>query len=138
MADLSNTQGRTRVTIGAVARVLEITRRQGQRHASALREAGLIIRQGLTWTILGVADHDIATCDHDWCAKEHRTRCRPRTNRPRRYADPTTWQRMATARPPKLATAVLDAAQATAGHPARPDTPRLNRKRKRHGGGRSP
>lgn len=110
MADMCNTTGRTRVTIGRVAGVLEITRRQGERHARSLRERGLIVRQGRTWVIVGVAEHDIATCDHDWCRKQWAHKCRPKTSRPRRYADPGAWQRLPRERPPQLATAVFEAA----------------------------
>lgn len=109
MADMCNTQGKTRVTIGRVAGVLEITRRQGERHARSLRERGVIVRQGRVWIIVGVADHDIATCDHEWCVKQHARRCRPRSTRPRRYADPAAWQQLPTQRPPQLATAVMEA-----------------------------
>lgn len=112
MADMCNKLGRTRATVGRVAGVLEITRRQGERHARSLRERGLIVRQGRTWVIVGVADHDIATCDHDWCRKEYRTRCRPKATRPRRYANPDTWQNLPRQRPPQLATAVMEAAGA--------------------------
>lgn len=112
MADMCNTTGRTRATVGRVAGVLEITRRQGERHARSLRERGLIVRQGRTWIIVGVAEHDIATCDHDWCVKQYRTKCRPKASRPRRYADPSAWQNLPRERPPQLATAMVDAAGA--------------------------
>jgi hypothetical protein len=126
MADMCNSNGRTRVTVGTVSGVLEITRRQGERHVRSLRERGVIARQGRTWVIVGVANHDIATCEHEWCVRQYARKCRPKgVSRPRRYADRGGWDQLAAQRPPQLVTAVLDAASAD------PRPPRTLRKYKR-------
>ena len=77
LADLSNRWGRTRVTQGTIARRLGLCRRQIERHVRGMKAINAVRREGRTWVIVGVAGHDIATCPHEWCARQHARRTRP-------------------------------------------------------------
>lgn len=70
MADMANAIGTTRVHLGTVAKVLGICRRQVERHVRVLRKLGHIARQGRTWSLPGVWNHDPHTCGHEWCTKQ--------------------------------------------------------------------
>lgn len=86
LADMANHAGRSRVTLATIARHVGLCRRQVERHVRGLREGRLLERRGRSWHILGVADHDLATCEHPWCRKQHAKLCAPKTTRP-------TWTR---------------------------------------------
>jgi hypothetical protein len=116
MADDANRAGRTRLTQREVAVVVELSRRQTERHFAKLRALRVIVREGRTWRIRGVADHDITSCEHEWCVREQRRKCRPTVRRPRHGASagpavppgddaPASPPRQ---RGPALATTILD------------------------------
>lgn len=129
MAEVSNTYGRTRITQSGIAAVVELSRRQVERHARALQLAKIIEREGRTWVIVGVADHDIATCDHPWCVKEHRRTCRPTARRPRRRPDPNAWHRYSAGPPPAATTAMHEASETPRVHNGRRETTDATRPR---------
>lgn len=78
MARLAGRDGRLRIDIGTIARRIGLTPGWGYRLVRRLREAGLVVRQGRTWLIRGVADHHISACGHDACIREHRYQLRSR------------------------------------------------------------
>src|SRR5438477_2221667 len=81
-AELASPAGRTRATQNTVAGVVELGRRQIERHCARLRQAGILRREGRTWVIVGVAGHNLARCEHPWCVREYRRKCRPKVGRP--------------------------------------------------------
>lgn len=144
-ANLANAAGRTRISQYGVAQVVELCRRQVERHCRTLRELGHLARRGRNWYVVGVADtydengqllwrgHDLRTCEHPWCVKQYQRECRPKVARPRRVADPDAWQRLPRERPQPATTTAAAATSPT----RQPDTPRAaswRSKFKRRGG----